>query len=247
MSRTYDALKKAEAERTRQEGISEIAEEIESQRPLDRDFQVSPGVEEQCQRIHTALIAGKGKKVRSLMLVGANHGDGVTTIVSLLAKMLTNGRSVLVVDANFRTPTLANVLRVRVNGGLADFLAGKVSLDKVIAQTSTPNLSVISSGSAPLAALHLFEDGKFDELLASLRERFDHVVFDTAPLARHLDAICIARRVDGVILVVKAESTPVEAGQEMKKKLDEAGAPILGVVVNQTQDYVPRFLRQLLS
>ncbi len=248
MSRTYDALRKAEAERAKKEGRPETDEFTDSESPRVVDFSLSSSVEQQYESIETALIAStKTPRIETIMIVGCNHGDGVTTVASFLAKMMANGRSVLLVDANLRTPALEKVLRVRSNGGFSDLLACKASLDEVINQTEIPNLSVMTSGSVSLAAPHLYRAGTFDELLASLKEKFDYVLFDAPPMSMHLDATFLASRVDGVILVVKAESTQVEEAQEVKKRLDNVEARILGVVVNKTQDYVPRFIRRLLS
>ena len=63
----------------------------------------------------------------------------------------------------------------------------------------------------------------------------------------YLDAVFLATRVDGVILIVKAEDTPIEVGLEVKKRLEEVNAPVLGVVVNRTKEYVPKFIRKRLS
>jgi capsular exopolysaccharide synthesis family protein len=181
------------------------------------------------------------------MIVGADHGDGVTTSASLFARVLAKSRTVLLVDANLRTPALADVFHLRSHEGFSDFLARKVSLEGAIVETDVPNLFIMTCGSAPLAPPYLFEAGPFDELLTGLKEKFDYIIFDAAPLGLHLDSTFLASRVDGVILVLKAESTQVQVGQEIKKRLEEAGARILGVVVNQTQDYVPPLLRRLLA
>ena len=106
--------------------------------------------------------------------------------------------------------------------------------------------ATIPGQTAPLAPPHLFENGQFGGMLDKLKEQFDYVVFDTAPLRSYLDAIFLASLVDGVVLVVKAESTLVEVGKEIKARLHKVGAPILGVVVNQAEDYIPRFIRQRL-
>jgi capsular exopolysaccharide synthesis family protein len=181
------------------------------------------------------------------MVVGANHGDGVTTSASFFARALAKSRMVLLVDANLRTPALAEIFHVRSHEGFADFLARKVTLDGAITPTEEPNLFIMTSGSAAFAPPYLFEAGAFDELLTGLKEKFDYIIFDAAPLVLHLDSVFLASRVDGVILVVKAEATQVDVGLAIKKRLGEAGARFLGVVVNQTQNYVPQALRQLLA
>jgi capsular exopolysaccharide synthesis family protein len=298
MSKTYEALKKAEAEKNRKmeekehrdsgaqesiqppeaaqpspEGASITREESPSspsvltegetkETPEPAETTINPGpphtnghiltpsptVEEQYQRLYTNIaIRGQAQQIRTLMIVGAHHGDGVTTSASLFARALAKSRTVLLVDANLRTPALADIFHVRANGGFADFLARKVSLDGAISETDVPNLFVMTSGSPPLAPPYLFEIGPFDELLTDLKAKFDYIIFDAAPLAAHLDSTFLASRVDGVLLVIKAEATQIRTGQEIKKKLDDIGARTLGVVVNQTRNYVPPFLHRLLA
>ncbi len=276
MSKTYEALRRAEAERAKKQeesptteapfpfGTAEEEKQEEAEVPTrpHKNRQepsgpppvffptssLTPTVEEQCERIHAKLLVRPQKpRIQTIMLVGTEHRDGVTTVATLFARVLAKARTVLLVDANLRTPALADIFRIHKNGGLADFLARKVSLEGAVAETDIPNLFVMTSGSAPFAPPYLFETGSFDELLAGLRERFHYIVCDAAPLGFHLDSVFLASRVDGVILVVKAEYTGVEEGKEVKARLEEVGAPLLGVIVNQTQTYVPAFLRRLLS
>lgn len=300
MSKTYEALKKAEAERVRRTGIDPISPPppIDAPTPfaavqledslsipvnesspppngtnglkdpytpvgLDAKPEVNghvhahsdlgvrpipPNLEAQYQRLFTALVVqNKSQQLKTLMIVGANHGDGVTTSASLFARALAKSRTVLLIDANLRTPALAEIFHIRSHGGFADFLARKVTLEGIITPTEEPNLFIMTSGSAALAPPYIFEAGAFDELLAGLKEKFDYIIFDAAPLGLHLDSVFLASRVDGVILVVKAETTQVDVGLTIKKRLEEVGAHFLGVVVNKTQNYIPKALRQLLS
>lgn len=218
-------------------------------RPVAITLNPPPHVEEQYQRMYTTLVvrSPKPQPIQTIMIVGAHHGDGVTTTASLFARMLAKSRSVLLIDANLRTPALADVFRVRNQGGFVDFLSRKVTLDGAVSSTEIPNLFVMTSGSGPLAPPYLFESGYFDELLAQLRTKFNYIIFDAAPLGLHLDATFLASRVDGVLLLIKAEATMTEEAQAMKKQLEAVGAKILGVVMNQTKDYVPKVLHKLLS
>lgn len=298
MSKTYEALKRAEAERMRRTGVNPLPHSVDIPAPftepevedspsiqldnppfspgignghqsppapvemdakLDMNGYVHarsdvgirplpPNLEAQYQRLFTALVVKNNpQQLKTLMIVGANHGDGVTTSASLFARALAKSRTVLLVDANLRTPALAEIFHVRSHGGFADFLARKVTLDGVITPTEEPNLFIMTSGSAALAPPYIFEAGAFDELLTGLREKFDYILFDAAPLGLHLDSVFLASRVDGVILVVKAETTQVDVGLTIKKRLEEVGAHFLGVVVNKTQNYIPKAIRQLLS
>jgi capsular exopolysaccharide synthesis family protein len=296
MSRTYEALKKAEAEKLRntqgdregplspQEASSNPAQawpsaEVENEAVTEERFELNeptttmnetasetasphqlgpneseftplpPTIEEQYQRLYSSLLvrSQQAKPIQTILVVGAHHGDGVTTSASLFARALAKSRTVLLVDANLRTPALAQIFHKRTNQGFADFLARKVTLDGAISPTDIPSLFLMTSGAAPLALPYLFETGNFDQLLADLKERFDCIIFDAAPLGNHLDSIFLASRVDGVLLVIKAEATSVPIGVAIKKLLDEAGARILGAIVNQPQEYVPQFFRRFVA
>jgi Mrp family chromosome partitioning ATPase len=70
-------------------------------------------------------------------------------------------------------------------------------------------------------------------LLAGLHARFDHVVVDSPPIALYPDGLAIASKVDGVLLVVKASTTPLDAVRDSKRLLERVGAKVCGVVLNR--------------
>ena len=86
MSRTYEALKKAEEERAKKEGIPETGDLTNSESVRLVDFKFPSSVEEQYESIETALIASVKAPVGTIMFIGCNHGDGVTTVAFSLAK-----------------------------------------------------------------------------------------------------------------------------------------------------------------
>jgi Mrp family chromosome partitioning ATPase len=79
-----------------------------------------------------------------------------------------------------------------------------------------------------------------------LRAQFDFIVIDGPPVNRYADASVIATKVDGVILVVEADNTPVVEAEAAKRQLDKVGARILGVVLNRRRSYIPAFLESIL-
>ena len=74
----------------------------------------------------------------------------------------------------------------------------------------------------------------------------DFVIIDLPPVNRYADAAILAPKVDGVILVVEADRTPVVDAESAKKSLDRVGARIFGVVLNRRRSYVPATLQALL-
>ncbi len=80
----------------------------------------------------------------------------------------------------------------------------------------------------------------------SLREKYDLVLIDSSSAASSPDGIEIARRVDGVVLVVEAEKTRWQIVENLKEKIENSGGNILGVVFNKRRFYIPENIYQRL-
>ena len=83
-------------------------------------------------------------------------------------------------------------------------------------------------------------------MLARLRPEYDFVVVDSPPVNQYADASVLANKVDGVILVIEADRTPLAEAEAAKRQLERVGARILGVVLNRKRSYIPAFIESLL-
>jgi len=104
------------------------------------------------------------------------------------------------------------------------------------------NISVMTAGSRPA----VIDCEAVAGAVAQVMEQFDFVIIDLPPVNRYADAAILAPKVDGVILVVEADRTPVVDAESAKKSLDRVGARIFGVVLNRRRLYVPATLQALL-
>jgi Mrp family chromosome partitioning ATPase len=93
---------------------------------------------------------------------------------------------------------------------------------------------------------YIFDNGSLTEMLSVLREQFDFVIFDGSPLRDYSESCFLAEKMDGVILVVEAERTKVEALRKIRKDLEATGVNILGVVLNKKRKYIPQLLERFL-
>jgi len=105
------------------------------------------------------------------------------------------------------------------------------------------NFSVIAAGPTPSQPVDL---EIVDALLARLHSQFDFIVIDAPPINSYADTSVLATKVDGVILVVEADATPLLDAEAAKRQLDKVGARILGVVLNRRRSYIPAFLESIL-
>lgn len=245
MSRAYEALKRAAAlaDRAAASAIEEPPADVR------RVLEDAERIEFQQLRVWLMGSAGRGRPLKTLMVVGCHAGSGVTTTTASLTATLAHGKKlqVLAVDVNFRTPRLGPVFGVRNGEGLFDVMEEGLPLEAVMQPTDRPNLSVLTTGRVGRYPAAVFEGVAADRLLDDLRKRFDFVVLDAAPVLDFPDAYTLAPRMDGVLLVVQAERTSVEDAQRAKRTLEEAGARVLGAVVNRQRDYFPPRLKRLLG
>jgi capsular exopolysaccharide synthesis family protein len=181
-------------------------------------------------------FAGIDAPLRRLLVTSSSKGEGKSvTSLNLAAAMAVDGKSVLLVDADLRRPSVHRMLNLAGAPGLSDVLAGTQPLDAVIHQTEVPNLRVICAGTIPPNPAELLGVRAFDELLDQLQERADVVIFDSPPCMPVTDPLILAARMDGVVLVVHAGVTRKGAVSKAAEMLGRARARVVGVVLNQVQ------------
>lgn len=241
MSKIYDALKRAERERevARDRGVRENGHTAETRAAYNGQE------EDDYKRLRASLLfAPAYSDVRTIAVTATRHGEGATRVAVGLARALAGeGETrVLLVEGNLRTPSFAQQLPIGKGSGLAEFLAGSASAHSLVTSVEDWNISVISAGTRPM----VIDCEAVASAVAQVMEQFDFVIIDLPPVNRYADATILAPKVDGVILVVEADRTPVVDADSAKKSLDRVGARIFGVVLNRRRSYVPATLQALL-
>ena len=169
---------------------------------------------------------------KSLLVTSAGTQEGKSLIATCLATSLAQlGLRVTLVDANLRAPSLHTVLGVSQEPGLADFLSGA---EGPVLQNNcgTEGLNLLTAGAVPENAPELLASRRMADLIADLAAESDHVILDTPPLLTAADAAAMARYVDGVLLVVRANQSRRDQIQRAKAMLAQINAHVLGVVFN---------------
>jgi len=92
----------------------------------------------------------------------------------------------------------------------------------------------------------IFESPKLADLIEVLRKEFDWIIFDCAPINLYPDSTVLAPRVDGVVLVIQAENKRAEVAIQAKEHLEQAGAKILGAVLNRRRYIIPEIVYRRL-
>jgi capsular exopolysaccharide synthesis family protein len=195
--------------------------------------------------IRTNLEAAKRQTpFKAIMITSPCPGEGKsTTAINLAATLGELGYRVALVDADFRHPSLSRVLPSGTQGGLAQLLQGSQSMDAVAPLMRIPvDGKGVKRGSefAFIPSGHLVDDpaamlssARAREFVGWLKEHWDYVLFDSPPLLLASNNALFATSLDGVILVVKAGQTRKRDLVRTKELLEESGARILGVILNQ--------------
>ena len=157
--------------------------------------------------VRTALyFNSRGSKHRVIQVTSPMPGDGKSTLGSNLAVTIAqSGKSVLLLDADFRRPTQHKVFAIDdPEVGLASVVAGDTEpADAWRDVPQVPNLRIMACGPRPHNPSELLSSEEFANVLELLRDQFDFVIVDTPPVLAVSDPCAVAARVDGVILTFR--------------------------------------------
>jgi len=170
--------------------------------------------------------------LRSIAVTSAVAGEGKTTAaVNLgLVSAMSVGRRVLLVDCDLRRPSVHRSLGLRVDAGLGEFLEGEAALEEAITQVQGSRLEVLPVRSLPLNPSELLASSRMNELIDQVVQRYDRVILDVPAILGIPDAKTITDLCDGIVFVVKADSTAEEEVTSALEVVDRRR--VLGVVLN---------------
>jgi capsular exopolysaccharide synthesis family protein len=250
MGRTHEALLKAERELERKQGVIPKKAAIRDVPFVPTPLRMHNGdcIEWYRGLKNNLLALWKNSSKKTLMFAGIAPGDGVTTTGLNFAIVLAKDtkKKVLLIDTNVRTPAIHHLCRVDSSPGVTDLPS---DLQKVIANIKkfgTGELFILPCGENRSDPISFFESHLFSQFMNSMRSQYDYIIIDTPAVSRFLESRVFCTLVDGVVLVIKYSKTRQQAAISVKKELEEAGANILGVVVNRMRFYIPEWLYRRL-
>ena len=179
----------------------------------------------------------------SLLLTSPQSGDGKTTIAfGLASAAATAGDRVLLIEADLRQPTLAVVVE-STKAGLSTVLGGRASLDDAVqsveveagAEGVAGTLDLIQCGPTPPNPMQLLESERMASLLSEAESSYDMVIVDTPPATVLPDAIPLAGKVDGVLVVIGLDRDSIDELEELRDRLGQVDAPLIGAIGNFAQ------------
>ncbi|MEJ7711486.1 MAG: CpsD/CapB family tyrosine-protein kinase [Pyrinomonadaceae bacterium] len=187
--------------------------------------------------LRTSIIrAQEVRRMQTFLVTSAGPAEGKTVTSLNLSWLLaqTDGVKALLIEGDLRRPCMAEYLGVNGALGLADVLAGDVSLSDAIVKLQPSGLHLLPGGTPRENVAEILSGNKAESLLMEAREMFNYIIIDAPPLGVFADASVLMNRVDGALLVVRS-------GQTRYSLLDQLLAPlqrekILGVVLNGAEE-----------
>jgi len=211
---------------------------------LNMDEDQRDQVEKLVQRVF--LLPGQSA-ARLVGFSGTEPGNGCSWICARAAETLASqtAGTVCVVDANLRSPSLHECFAVENHHGLSNSLMVPDPLSNFLHPLGQ-NLWFLSCGPETSIWQPLLNSDRMRSRLTELRGMFDYVLVDSPALSLGNDAVSLARRMEGLVLVLKANSSRRESVRKSVQDLDESGVRVLGAVLNQRTFPIPQKLYRRL-
>ena len=172
--------------------------------------------------------------LKKILITSALPREGKSFTAANLAQVLVkqHGRRVLLIDGDLRSPRLHIMLGTSESPGLSDYLKSTSDEFSIMQRGSMENLFFISCGSEISEPAELVSNGRLQLLFQRLEALFDWIIVDSPPAVPVSDARVLAKACDGVLLVVRSNSTPADVARRAREEFpDEA---VVGVVLNGT-------------
>ena len=168
-------------------------------------------------------------KSKIICITAATNGEGTSEVAANTAIALSkNNNKVLLVDGNLRNPVQHVAFNVQ-NKGLTNAVI--MDEDLTIHRNIVPHLDVLTAGEIVEHPSEVVDSSKLSTIWEYIRDEYDVVIIDTPPVLDVTDAIVLAEKSDGVMLVVKNEVVSPKDLIEAKKRLTQVGIPLLGSIV----------------
>jgi protein-tyrosine kinase len=174
--------------------------------------------------------------LKKLLVTSALPREGKSFTSSNLAQVVVrqHGRRALLIDADLRAPRLHQMLGTTSDPGLSDYLLGKSDEFSIMQRGPLENLFFIPSGTGAADPAELIGNGRLKMLLQRVEPLFDWIIIDSPPAVPVSDASVLAKACDGVLMVVRSNSTPVDLARKARQEFPDE--TLVGVVLNGTSE-----------
>lgn len=192
---------------------------------------------EQYRSLRARVLSLSSKQQYRVLVITSSvpeEGKSVTTVNLAIAMAEGGDQRIVVADADFRRASLARMLGIEGEPGLAEVLAGRATLEEVIRPTPYPNLKVIPAGKVGASGYaDLLSAARVQETFAQLRKAFSFCLLDTPPVTTVSDVSLLAPHCDGAFMVIEMGRTPEPTVQLAVRALQTTRLEVLGCILSR--------------
>ena len=183
----------------------------------------------------------KMKETRVVLFTSSARGEGTTTIVSSLARVLAlhDSQKSLLVDCALRDPLLHRLFGIPNEKGIAEYLAGRATLAEIVRTVEEGKLDLVTSGTLSGVAQPFFRSDTIGRFFKEVSPRYQYVLVDSSAVLESPETPIIGSHTDGVVLVVHAAKTRREVISRAMLMVQKLDGRFIGTVLNRKPYYIP--------
>lgn len=192
--------------------------------------------------IRHSLALGARQSPRVIAITSTLPNEGKTSSALSLARVMAfAGERTLVIDTDLRRAGILSSMGVEASIGLAEVLRGEASVEDAIIKDQVENVFVLPIAQTIFSPEDMFSGNAMPDLLAKVRDHFDHIILDCPPLLGVADARTVATLADAVILMIRWNHTPKNAIKSALSWLAMDKANVVGAVLTMVDSYVEAY------
>lgn len=168
---------------------------------------------------------------RSLIVTSTQPGEGKSITAAALARILARvGKTVVLIDADMRSPSVNEYFGTKNDEGLSNYLAGADDWRALVKDSGHGALKLLTTGPQPPNAAELLSSERMASLIRTLTENFNHVIVDMPPVLGLADTPLVSSQVEGVVYVIAANMTRGRLASAALERLTNARGRLLGAI-----------------
>jgi tyrosine-protein kinase Etk/Wzc len=179
------------------------------------------------------VFSSPDKAIQTMLITSSGPGEGKSlTMANTALSFAQQGEPTLVIDTDLRRPVIHHLFGFDRGPGFGELFAGTNTVDEVCREVPGTNLKVMTAGAYMPNPAELLGSRKMDSFLDELKKRYRYILFDTPPVIAVTDAAILATKLDGVVLVIRANKTSIGVSSRTLQALRNVNARALGCILN---------------
>ncbi len=250
MSKIYDALRRVEhgRGRPRKKSVKKTTRRVIASKKGQNFLR---GIHEDFRRALLSLRNSidsemKKKDSRVVLFTSAVKGEGKTTIIASLARVmaLSEMEKILLVDCSVQDPQLHKLFGIKNKTGILDFLNGTAEFPAIVNTVDEGALDLVTTGQIESMDLTqpLFNSDRMDLFIKEAAQQYDYVLIDSSAILNAPETPIIASFASGIVMVINTGKTKREVIKRAMLMVEKQEGKFIGTVLNRKRYFIPGFI-----